>query len=80
MSDWASVRYAVVDVEGDGQQPPDLVELAVVPIVGGIIGCPACWLVKPARPISPRATRIHGLTNQDVADAPAFADIEAEVR
>lgn len=80
MSDWESVRYAVVDVEGNGQQPPDLVELAVVPIAGGIIGRPACWLVKPTRPISPMATRIHGLTNQDVADAPAFADIEAEVR
>ena len=47
MSDWASVRYAVVDVEGNGQQPPDLVELAVVPIVGGIIGQPASWLMKP---------------------------------
>ena len=38
MTDWVSVRYAVVDVEGNGQQPPDLVELAVVPIVGGVIG------------------------------------------
>ena len=80
MSDWSTVRYAVVDVEGNGQQPPDPVELAVVPVVGGVIGRPACWLVKPARPISSMATRIHGLTNQDVADAPAFADIEAEVR
>ena len=53
MTDWASVRYAVVDVEGNGQQPPDLVELAVVPIVGGIIGHPASWLVKPTRPIKP---------------------------
>ena len=80
MSDWASVRYAVVDVEGNGQQPPDLVELAVVPIVGGIIGQPASWLTKPPHPISSMAARIHGLTNQDVEDAPAFADIEAEVR
>ena len=80
MSDWASVRYAVVDLEGNGQQPPDLVELTVLPIVGGIIGQPASWLMKPPHPISPMATRIHGLTNQDVEDAPAFADIEAEVR
>jgi exodeoxyribonuclease X len=80
MNDWASVRYAVVDVEGNGQQPADLVELAVVPIVGGIIGQRASWLMKPPHPISPMATRIHGLTNQDVEDAPAFADIEAEVR
>jgi exodeoxyribonuclease X len=80
MTDWASLRYAVVDVEGNGQQPPDLVELAVVPIVGGIIGQPATWLVKPIRPISSMATRIHGLTNQDVAEAPAFAEVNSEIR
>jgi exodeoxyribonuclease X len=80
MTDWASMRYAVVDVEGNGQQPPDLVELAAVPIAGGIVGHPVTWLVKPARPISPMATRIHGLTNRDVAEAPAFAEIDSEIR
>ena len=53
MTDWASMRYAVVDVEGNGQQPPDLVELAVVPIVGGIIRHPATWLVRPNPPDQP---------------------------
>ncbi|MGH3831693.1 MAG: 3'-5' exonuclease [Pseudonocardiaceae bacterium] len=80
MSDWTSLRYAVVDVEGNGQQPPDLVEVAVVLIVDGVIGEPKSWLVKPDRSIKYFATRIHGLTNNDVADAPAFADIEDEVR
>jgi DNA polymerase III epsilon subunit-like protein len=41
------MRYAVVDVEGNGQQPPDLVEVAVVPVAAGIIGAPASWLVNP---------------------------------
>ena len=77
MTDWTSLRYAVVDVEGNGQQPPDLVELAVVPIAGGIIGEPASWLVRPDAPIRHFATRIHGITNDDVASAPAFADIAA---
>ncbi|GAA5155858.1 hypothetical protein GCM10023321_30250 [Pseudonocardia eucalypti] len=80
MTDWTSLTYVVVDVEGNGQQPPDLVELAAVPIVGGVIGEPACWLVKPETPISPIARRIHGITNGAVATAPTFADIEAEVR
>lgn len=80
MSDWTSLRYAVVDVEGNGQQPPDLVELAVVPIVGGQLGEPVSWLIKPEQSIKYFATRIHGLTNQDVATAPMFADIEDEVR
>lgn len=79
MADWTSLTYVVVDVEGNGHQPPDLVELAAVPIVGGCIGEPATWLVRPDQPIKYFATRIHGLTNQDVADAPTFAAIKEDV-
>lgn len=79
MADWTDLNYAVVDVEGNGQQPPDLVELAIVPIVGGVVGEPVSWLVCPAEPIKYFATRIHGLTNKDVADAPEFAAIRDEV-
>jgi exodeoxyribonuclease X len=38
------------------------------------------WLVKPPRPIKAFATRIHGISAEDVASAPAFADIRHEVR
>ncbi|TQL90123.1 DNA polymerase-3 subunit epsilon/exodeoxyribonuclease X [Actinoallomurus bryophytorum] len=68
-----------VDVEGNGHQPPDLVELAAVPIVGGIIGESATWLVQPDQPIKHLATRIHGMTDRYVADAPPFAAVEDEV-
>jgi exodeoxyribonuclease X len=74
------MRYAVADVEGNGQQPPELVEVAVVPILDGVIGEAASWLVRPARPISRIAARIHGLTDLDLAGAPTFAAIEGEVR
>jgi exodeoxyribonuclease X len=80
MTDWTSLNYTVVDVEGNGQQPPDPVELAVVPIVGGEIQEPVSWLVKPNRPIKYFATRIHGITIQDVADAPGFETVAEEVR
>jgi len=80
MADWTSLRYAVADVEGNGQQPPDLVELAVLPITDGVIGEPVSWLVKPPRPITSFATSIHRISSKDVASAPAFADIEREVR
>lgn len=80
MTDWTSLRYAVVDVEGNGQQPPDLVELAVVPIIEGTVGQPVSWLVKPDRPIKHFASRIHGITTADVADAPNFEAVADEVR
>lgn len=79
-ADWTNLTYVVVDVEGNGQQPPDLVELAAVPIVGGAISEPMNWLVQPPRPIKYYATRIHGLTNQDVAGAPSFAQVADQVR
>lgn len=80
MTDWTSLTYVVIDAEGNGQQPPDLVELAAVPIVRGKIGEPVSWLVQPPRPIKYFATRIHGLTNQNVADAPRFEEVADQVR
>jgi exodeoxyribonuclease X len=79
MTDWTNLDYVVVDVEGNGQQPPDLVELAAVPIAGGVIGEPVSWLVRPDQPITPMARRIHGITNEAVADAPVFEDIKVDV-
>jgi exodeoxyribonuclease X len=79
MTDWTTLRYVVVDVEGNGHQPPELVELAVVPIVGGVVGEPASWLVKPEHPIRYFATSVHGLTTADVADCPKIADITPDV-
>lgn len=79
VTDWTNLRYVVVDVEGNGQQPPDLVELATVEIVGGLIGQPVNWLVRPDQPIKHFASRIHGISNKDVADAPVFAEIKDDV-
>ena len=79
VADWTSLTYVAVDVEGNGQQPPDLVELAAVPIVAGVVGEPASWLVKPKTSIKHFAARIHGLTNDDVADAPVFEEIRGQV-
>lgn len=79
MTDWTSLNYVVVDVEGNGQQPPDLVELAVVPIVDGVIGEPVSWLVRPETPIKHFARKVHGITNDAVANAPVFDDIKSDV-
>ncbi|GGS98925.1 hypothetical protein GCM10010156_66310 [Planobispora rosea] len=72
----------VVDVEGNGATPPDLVEVAAIRIEGGRpVPQPAlCTLIQPPRPISRFATRVHHLTNQDVADAPVWTDVAPAVR
>ncbi|QMU68903.1 3'-5' exonuclease [Streptacidiphilus sp. P02-A3a] len=80
MTDWTSLNYVVVDVEGNGYQPPDLVELAVVRIVGGVIGELSSWLVRPLTRIKPMAESIHGITNEQVAGLPLFESIKGDVR
>ena len=80
MTDWTAINYVVVDVEGNGQQPPELIELAVVPVTGGEVGEPSSWLVRPAHPIRHFATSLHGLKTSDVVDCPPIEDIATEVR
>lgn len=77
---WTAFDYAVVDVEGNGQRPPDLVEISIVAIKGGSVGQPRSWLVRPPRPITPMARLCHRITDAQIIDAPALADIGAELR
>jgi exodeoxyribonuclease X len=76
----AGERLVAVDVEGNGQQPPEIVELAAVTITDGAVGEPMSWLVKPERPITGLVTRkVHGITNPTVATAPPFTQIRHQV-
>ena len=77
---WQQVPWVVIDVEGNGQRPPDLVEAACLPIDGGVLGRVRTWLVRPPRPITGPVRRIHGIRNADVAAAPATADVAEQIR
>lgn len=76
---WSAAPIAVVDLEGNGHQPPDLVELGVIQIDDGVPGLLKSWLVRPEQPILPRVTRIHGIKNSHVAKAPLFEMIKSEI-
>ena len=82
MSDaFEGLRFAVVDVESNGQQPPEIVEIAIQVVDGLELAAePSVWLVKPERPIAPIVTRkVHGIRNADVADAPTWSEIASDV-
>lgn len=76
---WTAADYVVIDVEGNGAQPPELVELAVVPLRGGVIGDVQAWLVRPPTPITWHACQIHGISDDDVTSAPSVDDIVPDV-
>lgn len=54
-----------------------IVQLAVIDIEGSVL---FDTLVNPGMPIPAEATKIHGITDEMVAQAPTFADIEPALR
>lgn len=77
---WSEADYVVVDVEGNGARPPELVEVAVVPVRHGKIEKARAWLLRPPTPISWQARKIHGISNDEVADAPTVEEVAQEIR
>ncbi|MEO3749576.1 3'-5' exonuclease [Streptomyces sp. B6B3] len=74
-------RLLVVDVEGNGATPPDLVEVATLPLVAGTLDTTSAraWLVRPPVPVTPFASRVHKLTNADLASCPPWSDVADHV-
>jgi exodeoxyribonuclease X len=72
----------VVDVEGNGANPPDLVEVAALPVCDGRpdTSTAGAWLIRPPVPVTPFAARIHGLTNSVLADELPWISVAAQVR
>jgi exodeoxyribonuclease X len=75
-------KLLVVDVEGNGAQPPDLIEFAAVPTRAELVSAEIAWstLVRPPVPITRRATEFHGISNEALKTAPTWSEISGEVR
>lgn len=73
-------RFFVVDVEGNGGSPPEIVELAVIELNGlQLSDRRRHWLVQPTQPIQASARRIHGIKDADLIGAPAIEDIAEDI-
>ena len=69
--------YVAFDLETTEMDVADceIVELAAVRVRGRVIVDQFQRLIRTARPISPRATAVHGYRDADVCDQPAFAQV-----
>ncbi|OKI19850.1 hypothetical protein A6A25_38890 [Saccharothrix sp. CB00851] len=71
----------LVDVEGNGGRPPQIVEIAVLPVDGTVTGRDLrSWLVRPSVPITPFAHRIHGIGNDEVERKPHWHGVSHEIQ
>lgn len=80
--DLATLPYAVVDVETTGGRPSGsdrITEVAAVLVDGTSITLAFHSLVNPRRPIPWHITRLTGIDDRMVRDAPTFADIAGEL-
>lgn len=79
----ASARFVVVDTETTGLHAyagDAIVSVALLELVGlQPTGREFQRLVNPGRNIPPASTRIHGITDADVADAPPLASLLVEI-
>lgn len=72
----------VVDVEGNGQSPPEIIEFAGLPIDKAVVGVAdmQTWLIQPVKPIAAVVTRtVHGIRTSDVASCPLWAEVAPSV-
>jgi len=75
---WAQERLAdknclILDTETTGLgDNAEIVQIAVIDLAGTTL---LNTLVRPTRPIPADATRIHGITNEQVAHAPTFDQV-----
>ncbi len=78
---WMDLPVALLDVETTGTDPANdrLIEIGIVVGQGGQILERVGWLIHPGRPISAESTAIHGITDDDVRDAPPFSVVVPEV-
>lgn len=78
---WLDYPIAFVDTETTGvdARTDRVVEVAVVIGRGGEVIERKSWLVNPGVPIPKASSDVHGIRDEDVADAPPFAAIVPEL-
>lgn len=77
------VPFVLLDTETTGLTPrfgDRLLEIALVRFRGGVMENFYTTLLNPERSISPGASRIHGIRDRDVVDAPLFRDVARQIR
>ena len=74
---WLDQRPIYLDTETTGTGDHD--EICEIAIVGPDGETIVDELVRPSRPIPQAATEVHGITDEDVEDAPTMRDLEPEL-
>lgn len=69
--------FVVLDTETTGVLDAEICQIAIIDSNGNEL---LNTLVKPSKPIPEQASRIHGISNDGVKDAPAWAEVQPQMR
>jgi DNA polymerase-3 subunit epsilon len=78
---WRELPIALIDVETTGRDASvdRVVEVGIALARGGQIVERKNWLINPGRPIPKEASDVHKIMDADVAEAPPFSAVAAEI-
>jgi DNA polymerase-3 subunit epsilon len=82
MFDLSNFRFAFLDLETTGLSPwfgDRICEVGLILTEGKRIKSTYQQLVNPERPLSPAAASVNGLNDEQLAEAPVFAEVAGEV-
>jgi DNA polymerase III epsilon subunit len=76
----SNITFTAFDTETTGLDSHSgrIVEIGAVRFCNGVKIEQKAWLINPGIPIPESATRIHGITDEAVADSPHFKEVLAE--
>lgn len=79
--DWRDIPVAFLDTEttGTSSETDRIVEVGIIIGQNGAVQRRYNWLINPQVPIPPKATEVHGISDEDVRDKPTFEQVAREI-
>jgi DNA polymerase III subunit epsilon len=78
---WAHGRIAVIDFETTGlsNETDRILEIGIACFADGELTLLKNWLLNPGMPIPEQSRAVHGIKDEDVANAPSFVEVVTEI-
>lgn len=78
---WAKASLAVIDFETTGLDPEQdrVLEMGIVQFDDGVLSARHNYLINPGIPVPEESRAVHGITDEELKDAPRFSQIADEV-
>ena len=80
-ADWVSQPFCVIDFETTGLSAENdrVLEMAIVCFVDGRVTTSHNWLINPQMPVPEESRAVHGISDDELRDAPTFLQIADDI-